>query len=224
MKELMYLDGLSKQTKNDILLFADDTSLYASHDKTNLRKTQLSLQNDLDRIHKYGQDWAITFNTTKTVQQTFSHKREQHPPKLTFGGDEIPLQNSHKHLGITFSNDLRFHDHINEICKKVNKSLSPLYPVAHYLPRHILDQIYKIYIRPYFDYCDTIFDGHITIQDATKLETLQNRAARLTTGSLFRTSSDKLRLELGWEKLSTRRQMHKLSTLPQTKSTRIPCT
>ena len=94
--------------------------------------------------------------------------------------------------------------------KKVNKSLSPLYPIAQYLPRHILDQIYKTYIRPHFDYCDIIYDGHITIYDAARLETLQNRAARLTTGTLFRTSSDKLRLELGWDKLSSRRRMHKL--------------
>ena len=208
---LIYLDGLSKRTHNDILFFADDTSLYASHAATDLRAIELSLQRDLDSIHEYGREWAITFNTTKTIQQTFSHRREHQPPTLTFGGEAIPIHDSHKHLGITFSNDLRFHQHINEICQKVNKSLSPLYPIAQYLPRPILDQIYKTYIRPHFDYCDTIYDGHITIQDATRLETLQNRAARLTTGALFRTSSDKLRLELGWNKLSTRRHLHKLT-------------
>ena len=112
---------------------------------------------------------------------------------------------------MTFSRDLRFHEHINEICQKVNKSLSPLYPVAQYLPRTILNQIYTIYIRRYFDYCDTIYDGHIPIQDRTRLETLQNRAARLTTGALFRTSSDRLRLELGWDKLTTRRHIHRLT-------------
>ena len=208
---LIYLDGLSKRTKNDILFFADDTSLYAPHTTTDLHTAELSLQQDLDAIHQYGREWAITFNTTKTIQQTFSHKREHQSPKLTFGGELVPLHDNHKHLGMTFSKDLRFHQHINETCKKVNKSLSPLYPIAQYLPRPILDQIYKTYVRPYFDYCDTIYDTHITIQDATRLDTLQNRAARLTTGALFRTSSDKLRLELGWDKLTTRRHMHRLT-------------
>ena len=112
---------------------------------------------------------------------------------------------------MTFSNDLRFHEHVNEILNKVNKTLSPLYAIAKHLPRHILEQIYKTYIRPHFDHCDTIYDGHLTIRDSTRLETAQNRAARLTTGTLFRTSSDKLRTELGWDKLTTRRKIHRLT-------------
>ena len=112
---------------------------------------------------------------------------------------------------MTFSKDLRFHQHINAICHKINKTLSPLYSIAKHIPRSILDQIYKVYIRPHFDYCDAIYDGHITIQDATRLETLQNRAARLVTGGLFRTPSDKLRAELGWDRLTTRRRIHRLT-------------
>ena len=112
---------------------------------------------------------------------------------------------------MTFSEDLRFHEHINKICHKINIALSPLYPIAKYLPRPILDQIYKTYIRPHFDYCDIIYDGHITIQDVTRLETLQNRAGRLVTGGLFRTPTDKLRAELGWDRLTVRRHIHRLT-------------
>ena len=208
---LIYLDGLSKRTKNDILFFADDTSLYASHRPTDILRTQESLQQDLDEIYKYGQEWAITFNTTKTIQQTFSHRQDYNSPMLTFGGDPIPVRDDHKHLGMTFSKDLRFHQHINVICHKVNKSLSPLYSISKHISRQILDQIYKTYIRPHFDYCDVIYDGHITIKDATRLETLQNRAARLVTGALYRTSTDKLLLELGWDKLTVRRRIHRLT-------------
>ena len=208
---LMYLDKLSGRTKNDILFFADDTSLYASHTTADIDTVQLSLQHDLDEIHKYGREWAITFNTSKTVQQTFSHRHQHTPPALTFGGDIIPIHDNHTHLGMTFSKDLRFHQHVNAICNKVHKTLSPLYPIARYIPRPILDQIYKTYIRPHFDYCDTIYDGHITIQDATRLEILQHRAGRLVTGTLFRTSTDKLLQDLGWDKLTIRRRIHKLT-------------
>ena len=207
----MYLDGLSRRTQNDILLFADDTSLYASHTIADVDEIQLSLQHDLDEIYRYGREWAITFNTTKTIQQTFSHRQQHTPPTLTFGGDPIPIHDNHTHLGVTFSKDLRFHHHVNAICKKVQRTLSPLYPIAQHIPRPILDQIYKTYIRPHFDYCDTVYDGHITIHDATRLDILQNRAGRLVTGTLFRTPTDKLLLDLGWDKLSTRRRIHKLT-------------
>ena len=66
------------------------------------------------------------------------------------------------------------------------------------------------YILPYFDYCDSVFGGHITIGDEIRLERLQNRAARLVTGADFRTSTDALRRELGWVRLRTRREMHEL--------------
>ena len=207
---LIYLDGLSKRTQNNILFFADDTTLYASH-STDLTTTQTSLQQDLDEIDKYGREWAITFNAKKTIQQTFSFRHEYNAPILTLGGVKIPIHDSHKHLGLTFSKDMRFHEHINEVCNKINKTLSPLYPIAKHLPRPILDQIYKTYIRPHFDYCDIIYDGLITIQDSTRLDTLQNRAARLTTGTLFRTRTDKLQSELGWEKLTARRRIHRLT-------------
>ena len=62
----------------------------------------------------------------------------------------------------------------------------------------------------HFDYCDSVYDGHITIRDASRLETLQNRATRLVTGTLFRTPTDKLLQDLGWDKLSIRRRIHKL--------------
>ena len=163
--------------------------------------------------------WAITFNATKTIQQTFTHNHKHQPPSLTFGGEPIPIKDSHTHLGITFSTDLHFHHHINKVCDKINKTLSPLYPLAKYIPKSVLDQVYKTYIRPHFDYADIIYDGHITAQDATRLETLQNRAARLVTGGLFRTSTNKLMAELGWERLHTRRKIHRLSFYHQLNTT-----
>ena len=171
----------------------------------------IAFERSFTTILDYGQRWAITFNTTKTIQQTFSYKNDQTPPTLTFGGDPIPVHDEHTHLGITFSTDLRFHKHINRICQKVNKMLSPPYNISKYIPRQTLDQIYKTYVRPHFDYCDTIYDGHITVKDSTRLETLQHRAARLVTGGLYRTPRDKLLLELGWDKLATRRHIHRLT-------------
>ena len=208
---LMYLDGLSRKTTHDILFFADDTLLYATYTRDDKDATQTSLQNDLDNIYDYGRTWAIKFNTDKTIQQTFTNRSTTNTPQLLFGGSPIPIRDSHKHLGIIFSTDLRFRDHINEMIKKINRALSPIYPIARHIPRHILSLIYTTYIQPYFDYCDTVYDGHITVTDATRLQRLQNRAARLVTGAHFRTPTDRLRRDLGWDSLETRRRIHKLT-------------
>ena len=90
--------------------------------------------------------------------------------------------------------------------------MGPIYPIAKYLPRTALHQIYLTYIRPYFDYCDTVYDGLITTSDALRLERLgkKNRASRLITGTMLRTPTEKLRRELGWASMENRRKIHKL--------------
>ena len=206
---IMYLNDLSDKIENPALFYADDTSLYSSysHDNPDDRR---SLQKDLDAITQYGKDWAITFNAKKTVQLCFTNKRDKDNLSLTFEGQDIPTATYHKHLGLTLSTDLHFHDHINNIIRTVNMLLGPIYPIAKFLPRPILASIYTTYIRPHFDYCDIIYDGNLTATDTNRLQTLQNRCARLVTGTLFRTSTTALLDDLGWERLDTRRLVHKL--------------
>ena len=178
--------------------------------KINVYVCMYVLQKDLDIIHNYGQTWAITFNATKTTQQTFSHRQQTNRPTLTFGGNPIPIVNDHKHLGLTLSAALRFHTHINDVLVKFNRSMGPLYPIAKHIPKGMLLSLYITYVQPFLDYCDITYDGHITTTDGMRLEKAQNRAARLITGTGLRTSTNGLRRELGWTSLTDRRKIHKL--------------
>ena len=90
--------------------------------------------------------------------------------------------------------------------KKVNKALSPLYRISHVIPRHILNQIYiTLLIYNHTSTTATLYtyDGHLTITVDIRLERLQNRIARLVAGAEFRTSSEALRRDLGWDTLKT---------------------
>ena len=206
---IMYLNDLSNKTHNDALFYADDTTLYSSHPHDSQDDRQ-SIQDDLETIIQYGKDWAITFNAQKTIQLTFTNKPDSQHFSLSFNGQDIPTATCHKHLGLTFSTDLHFHVHVNTILRTINTLLGPIYPVAQFLSRPILDNIYTTYIRPHFDYCDIIYGGNLTLTDANRLQTLQNRCARLVTGAMFRSSTTALLNDLGWERLETRRLIHRL--------------
>ena len=206
----MYLNSLGNVTDNEMLFFADDSSIIAKHDSENFHAVIASLQKDIDAIEDYGRRWIITFNASKTSQQTFSKKRAPDIPELKFGVQPIPLSEHRKHLGLTFSTDLRFKHHINDILLKFNRALSPLYSIASEIPRNLLLTIYKIYVQPHLDYCATVYDGHITVFDRSRLEKAQNRAARLITGIPRRISTSGLLKELGWSTLASRRQSQKL--------------
>ena len=207
---IMYLNGLSKVTSNQMLYFADDSSLHCSHTPENLNSKEAELQRDLDAIQDYGLKWAITFNTNKTAQQTFTNRREVTAPTLSFDGQQIPLTTEHKHLGLTFSSDLKFKRHVNEVLLKFNRALSPLYQVASHIPRKELIQIYTTYVQPHLDYCSAVYDGNLTTFDSNRIERAQNRAARLITGTVRRTHVAGLREELGWSSVADRRKKDKL--------------
>ena len=221
---IFYLNGLSDKTTNDMLFYADDCSIFTDHSPTdNFHDIQSTLQQDLDIIHQYGKTWAITFNETKTKQQTFSRRLIPRTLKVTFGGLPIPIVPDHTHLGLTLSSDLHYHAHINELLLKFNRSISPLYSIARHLPKRILLSVYTTYVQPFLDYCDTIYDGHITAHDSLRLDRAQNRAARLITGTSLRTSTEGLRHELGWTTLTDRRLIHRLDFYHKLKfDTRVP--
>ena len=217
---LMYLNDIETVTTSPTLLFADDTAIFLAHEP-NSREAVLQLQSDLDKIVQFGKSWGITFNSQKTVQQTFFNKAGGQAPRLSFDGQPIALHESHKHLGVTFSSDLRFHKHVNEVICKVNRSLGPLYAVADYLPRNTLNLIYKIYLRPIFDYCDAVYDSNLTVTDAMRLERLQLKIARLVTGAHIRSPTHDLLTDVVWETLKTRRTMHKLTEFYKINDERI---
>ena len=207
---IMYLNGMNNQTENSMLFFADDSSLHASHTPSNSEQTEQSLQQDLDAIFMYGKNWAITFNANKIVQQTFSNKKDTHAPTLKFGGQPITLTSNHKHLGLSISSDLRFKKHIDEVLRKFNRTLGPLYKISRFVPRNVLMHLYTMYAQPHLDYCDAVFDGQLTTFDRQRLEMAQNRAARLITGTTRRTSATRLLEELGLSTLADRRLRHRL--------------
>ena len=75
--------------------------------------------------------------------------------------------------------------------------------------------MYKVFIRPHFDYCDVIyhipqltnpFESSITLNTPMeRIEKIQYQAAFAITGSWQGTSRNKLYDELGSESLSDRR-------------------
>ena len=71
---LMYWYGLTDKVANEILFYADDTSLYASHTTADIYTAQKSPQRHLNTIEEYARQQAIQINFSKTSQMTFSHK------------------------------------------------------------------------------------------------------------------------------------------------------
>ena len=119
---LLYINDIVEDIHSSIRLFADDTSLYIIVDNPVQAADQLN--SDLTKIHQWFNKWLVKFNPTKSESIIFPRKRikPHHPPVLM---DHIQINevSAHKHLGMIFSNDYTWHDHLEHIKKGMDLRL-----------------------------------------------------------------------------------------------------
>ena len=80
--------------------------------------------------------------------------------------------------------------------------------MSKYVQRNVLDQLYKLYVRPHLDYCDVIYHKHdptFKLEFTKRLESVQYSAASAVSGAWTGTNMDRLYEELGWEPLYHRK-------------------
>ena len=156
----------------------------------------------------------MTFNSDpyKQAQEViFSRKikKTSHPP-LNFNNNSVKQVRLQKHLD-TYKLDFR--EHLRNVFKKVNRTISLLCKLQNNLPRAPLVTFYKFFIRPHLDYGDILynetFDSIRSIRFET-LESIQYNAALAITGAIRGSSREKLYQELSLESLQQRRWYRKL--------------
>ena len=83
---------------------------------------------------------------------------------------------SHKHLGLYFSNDCTWHQHIKYISDKAWSRINTRKKLKFRLDRMSLETIYIAFIRSRSEYGDVIWDS-CTLYEKQELDKIQNEAA-----------------------------------------------
>ncbi|MES9992730.1 MAG: reverse transcriptase family protein, partial [Candidatus Thiodiazotropha sp.] len=205
---LVYINDIVENINSKIRLFADDTSLYIIVDDP-LEAAQ-TLNSDMEKIHEWASKWLVTFNPSKSESLLFSRKHiKPHHPPIIMNNEVISEVNTHKHLGLTFSNDCTWHDHLALIKTKAWHRINIMRKLKFTLDRKSLEKIYFAFIRPLLEYADVVWDN-CTQYEANELEKIQIEAARIVTGGTKLVSLNLLYAETGWETLASRRDKHKI--------------
>ena len=66
---------------------------------------------------------------------------------------------SHKHLGIHFTSDCTWHQHIEYIKQKAGLRINIMRKLKFKLDRKALETFYLVFIRPILEYGDVIWDN-----------------------------------------------------------------
>ena len=167
---LLYVNDIADNLLSLTRLFADDTSLsYSSQSPYTIEDV---INSDLESISIWSKQWLVNFNPQKTKAMVFSNINLLNDIEITFQDKLVEFATCHKHLGITFDNNGKFHTHIVNIIKSASQRLCALLRKLKYaLNRHYLSRIYLIFIRPMLEYPCELWDG-CSQQDSDNLEKL----------------------------------------------------
>ena len=171
---LLFINDIADDVNSLVRLFADDSSLMYSSVDPNEIESHLNV--DLTVLENWAKVWLVDFNPQKTEYMIFSFRKNIEPINLKFQSKAIKLVENHKHLGITFSNDCKWSQHIDNICNSASKQIFVLRKLKFILNRTFFNKIYLTYILPLLEYACELWDG-CSSRDADKLELLQLEAA-----------------------------------------------
>ena len=206
---LIYINDIASVTEfSEVRLFADDTILYLFVD--NPVANSAALNRDLEKLSKWASDWLVKFSPTKTKAMTISWKTKlPNFPPLIMSGTPLEEVQSHKHLGLTFSKDLDWREHIENLVTKTNQTLGVINALKFKLDRNTLEKLYYAFIRSKLEYGNIVWDD-CSQELIDLLEQVQYRASKIVSGAIHRTSHDFVYNELGWETLEQRRKKQRL--------------
>ena len=132
-------------------------------------------------------------------------------PPIIMLNQQIQDVQVHKHLGVYFSLDCSWHQHIDYIKQKAWTRLNIMLKLKFDLDRKSLETIY-IYISficSILEYADILWDN-CSQQEKQDIEKIQTEAARVATRMTKLVFIQNLYEEVCWERLETRRWKHKL--------------
>ena len=103
---------------------------------------------------------------------------------ITIKGHAITRVSEFKYLGVVLDECLSWSAHVKHVISRAGKRVGILGRIRNNLTAHCANTVYKLFIRPIIDYCDTVWhhSGHAAGKgNNDPIEKLQRRARRIVT-------------------------------------------
>ncbi len=208
---LLYINDISANISSNIRLFADDCLLYRI---INDPSDTLALQNDLNILESWQNEWQMRFNAKKCHVMRISRKRSNLVHDYSLCGTNLSEVKSYPYLGIHISNDLRWNVQSAHATSKANRALGVVRRNLKKCSKPLKNQAYISIVRPHLEYCSSAWDPY-TKRNSDQLERVQRSALRFVCNNYSREPGTVTSLynDTGWDLLSPRRESARLSLM-----------
>ena len=177
---LLYINDLpniSEKLKN--FLFADDTNIYLEDKK--LENLQNVMNDELKKLFEWLCINRLSLNISKTNFVVFhAINKPKYPITILINKQAIEEVKFVKYLGVLIDSHLTFKAHIDELTKKIARSVGILYKLRPFVTTRILTNVYYAIVYPFLLYGITVW-GSASKTLLTPLHILQKKYVRLAT-------------------------------------------
>ena len=184
-----------------INLFADDTSLFHTHD--NFESLIKETNQELTRISTWLTTNKLVLNISKTNYIIFTSKGKSYNKNVSnikIDGNNIQQVNKTKFLGIVIEEHLNWALHISHLCNIIARNVGILQKLRYFIPTYVLKILYHSLILSHLQYC-TLLWANSYRSHLHKLRLLQKKAIRIISNTDYLAHSSKLFLNLKLLKL-----------------------
>ena len=126
----------------------------------------------------------MQFNADKCFTIHLTNKRKTAEFNYTLHNHILEVTKDKKYLGVTFSSDLSWTSHINNIPAKVNRTIGFLRRNIHACTKEVKAAAYTTLVRPSIKYSSSVWDPY-TRNSIHQLEAIQRRAARFVFNNFY---------------------------------------
>nr|CAH8828589.1 unnamed protein product [Trichobilharzia regenti]CAH8842674.1 unnamed protein product [Trichobilharzia regenti]CAH8867754.1 unnamed protein product [Trichobilharzia regenti]CAH8868500.1 unnamed protein product [Trichobilharzia regenti] len=171
---VIYINDICSVIKHGTpYLFADDLKIVYSFPHSTLNEGFTHIQDDLDRLHNWSNDWQLPFNSDKCGVLYFNNS---HPNfRLHLGNSFLQTLSSIKDLGVTYSQNLTFSQYAKALVSKCRRLTGLLHRKMYTNEAKVL--LYKVMVRPVLEYCTIVF-GFMHGYDRVRIENIQRSFTR----------------------------------------------
>ena len=169
----IYMNDMEEGITSTLSKFADDTKVI--HPMKTPADQEI-LQNDINKLLKWAEDWQMAFNISKCAVIHFGNKN----PKYAYHMGEMELKQSkeEKDLGVYITENMKFSKHCAEAVKKANKVIGMIKRNFINFDKEVMMMLYKSLIRPHIDYCVPVWRPYLQ-KDVKLVEGVQRRMTKL---------------------------------------------
>ena len=155
---LIYINDINNVSAAlNLILFADDTSVFMSHKDLDYLAHTLNLE--LNKLSIWFKANKLSLNLKKTKYIVFRPSQRRINCNIVISIDDQHIDRAKEtvFLGVILDENLNWKSQISHIATKVSKSIGIIYKCSFYLSKTPLRILYYSLIYPYFHYCNVVW-------------------------------------------------------------------